>query len=650
MTQTVNTLLKKLEQNNAHVADYLNAYRLMGAVDFAVMITGSWGSGKTEFVKRWAESLRRTDNDDKPDYLSASLNGVVALEEIDSLLFRAAHDFLGGKSVRIASKILGVIASGLKLTAGTANSKIGVEFSAEDLKDISFDKWIGDAPIIIFDDIERCCVDIESLMGYFDDLLKNGKKVILVCAEDEIKKRWRKNAKNHFGRTLPSYAEISSKVVGKRFRIEAEIEDLYGVLVAQSECGESLGRFLIESKEIFVSVFKAVGEYAYERSVGKLRVHNYRAFKHALRDLGYWYGKMPKAEREAPGFLLDFSRAFVLIDYALLTDVLDLTEAFRSGETLDARSPFERLMDLGGVEWQAWSNHEHGVSAAIMRRMLFNEKISKDELAAAVRTSQWFQKSTQTEWQQLMRWNLLEDDQVKKLTAVVLHKIETQGYVMAEEILHVFALLGEMATFKIYDKMPDVVVNDCKAYLDRLVEDGKLCLPDYDKNGHRWLDDYGMGVQYTGSFDNKAYFKSVEKLVLEAIRKVDEKWQLEDIAQMQSEFGTFPGKFYAAIHDPACRWRSEPVFNHIDIDMFYNAYCSLSNEDKNKVGRLLCARVGRDSLLAENGFWRELIGKLKADVDAFAGTAIPPSVFQKKVFAEQLSKALDGLSVSDVRG
>lgn len=50
------SILKKLERNNAHVSDYLEAYRLMGNVDFAVMITGVRGFGKTEFASRWVES------------------------------------------------------------------------------------------------------------------------------------------------------------------------------------------------------------------------------------------------------------------------------------------------------------------------------------------------------------------------------------------------------------------------------------------------------------------------------------------------------------------------------------------------------------------------------------------------------------------
>lgn len=109
--------LRKLKRNNAHVADYLDAYRRMGNVDFAVMVTGPWGSGKTEFVKSWSETLTLQDNDDKPDFLSVSLNGVATLDEVDSLLFRAAHPVLGGKSVRIAAKVMKTVVSEKKVLA-----------------------------------------------------------------------------------------------------------------------------------------------------------------------------------------------------------------------------------------------------------------------------------------------------------------------------------------------------------------------------------------------------------------------------------------------------------------------------------------------------------------------------------------------------
>lgn len=635
------TVLKKLERNNAHVVDYLNAYRLMESVDFAVMITGSWGSGKTEFVKRWANSLNKIDNDDKPDYLLVSLNGINALEEIDSLLFRAAHPILGGKSARIAGKVLSALASGLKFSVAGEGSKSTFELSAEGLKDVSFDKWIGDALIVIFDDIERCCVDIESLMGCFDDLLKNGKKLVLVCAENEIKKRWTKDVRNQTGRTLPSYDEISTKVIGKRFFVEAEIEDLYGVLVAQVGCNEALSKFLISERDAFVAIFRAVEEFASHNSEGGERVHNYRAFKHALRDLAYWYGMMPKTERKNIAFMCDFSRPFVLIDYALLTATLRRDDLFKGEFSEERQSRFQRLMSLVGIGWNSWINPDIGVSPDVMSRMLFNEKIDKEEIAQTVRASRRFLRSEdRPEWQQLKQWNYLDDQQVELLIKKVYCKIAKNEYVAAEEVLHVYSLLGEMATYKIFARTPEKIAEECREYVDRLVTDGKFKLPDYKQNGYQWLDDHGLGVQYAGVFDNKPYYKAIEKIVLDAIHVVDERAQTAKIIELLPELSIFPGKFYSAISESSSRWHNEAVFNLIDVEAFYRAYDSLSNENKNNVGRLIYSRVGRSGLEKENVFWEKLIDKIKEEVGSFSDSAIPPSVFQKKVLAEQLYKKL----------
>lgn len=637
----VKRIFEKLKRNNQHIVDYLDAYRRMGNVDFAVMITGPWGSGKTEFVKSWTDSLKRIDNDDQPDYLSVSLNGVLSLNDIDSLLFRAAHPVLGGKSARFAGKVLGAIASGIKLTAGGSDSKVSGEFMVSELKGFSFDKWIGDAPLLVFDDLERCCIDIESLMGYFDDLLKNGKKLVLICAEDEIKRRWKDNAQNKDGRTLPSYVEICSKVVGKRFYVEAEIEDLYGVLVAQAECSNALGEFLTRRKGGFVDLFNAVGTWAQGSPESHRRVHNYRAFKHALRGLAYWYGKLPSEARKNEDFLLDFSRAFVLIDYALLSGALRQELVFQSGESLDSQSPFEKLMEAGDVAWYAWDapDHDVGVPAAMMKRMVFNEPIDKDELAQGVRQSKHLVKAIQrTEWQQLLQWNLLEDEQVSSLTDCVMKKIVNMEYVVAEEILHIFSLLGEMAAYGMLAKSLDAVVQDCKAYVEKVVACGKFKAPAYDKNELYRLSDRGLGFRYSGSFDNKAYFSAVYEIVLAAIHEIDAKQQESDISDMIPELSRYPSKFYVALQDGSHRWSREPVLDRIDVEVFYKAYCSLSNADKDSVGRILYSRAGRDSLSSERDFLRRLIDMLTNDVETCGEKSLSPSIFQKKILAEHLRK------------
>lgn len=632
-------IFEKLKRNNAHITDYLDAYRRMENVDFAVMITGTWGSGKTEFVKSWTDSLARGDNDEKPDYLSVSLNGVSSLNDIDSLLFRAAHPVLGGKSVRIVGKVLGAIASGVKFSAGGTDAKVGLEFSASELKDVSFDKWIGDAPLLVFDDLERCCIDIESLMGYFDDLLKNGKKLVLICAEEEIKKRWKENAQNETGRTLPSYAEISSKVVGKRFAVEAEIEDLYGVLVAQAECSGALGVFLRDQKSVFVNVFKAVG--AHEED--KRKIHNYRAFKHALRDLAYWFGKMPVNERKHDGFLLDFSRAFVLIDYALLSGALKIEDAFESSGDPDAATPFDKLMNAGGVVWNAWdaSGRDIGVPVELLKRMISNGPVTKDELKKGVCQSHYFAEALKfNEWQQLLNWTRLEDEQMKLLTNKVLDNLAEFKYVAAEEILHVFALLGEMSEHKVYAKPLEGILEDCKTYVAKVVADGKFELPPYDNSRYRWIDGQGLGFQYSGAFYGKSYFTLARDIIISAIQEADVKNQNAEIANMTLEFANYPGRFYTALRDPTNRWNHEPIFDRIDPVVFYKAYSSLSNEDKNNVGSVLYGRASRGSVPKENDFWLGLVRLIEEDIRNCGDGVMLPSTFQKKILAEHLKKVV----------
>ncbi|MEE4253938.1 MAG: P-loop NTPase fold protein, partial [Desulfuromusa sp.] len=61
-------------KQNQHVEDYLDAYLKMDDVDFAVMITGAWGCGKTYFIKDYLDRVC-TDGDQK-NYIYISLNGV----------------------------------------------------------------------------------------------------------------------------------------------------------------------------------------------------------------------------------------------------------------------------------------------------------------------------------------------------------------------------------------------------------------------------------------------------------------------------------------------------------------------------------------------------------------------------------------------
>ena len=77
MTQDKNSI-------NSYIEAYLNYYcNLPHAPGFAVLLKGKWGSGKTWFINKFCEKLKRNDR----KYLYVSLYGMTTFSEIEDVFF-----------------------------------------------------------------------------------------------------------------------------------------------------------------------------------------------------------------------------------------------------------------------------------------------------------------------------------------------------------------------------------------------------------------------------------------------------------------------------------------------------------------------------------------------------------------------------------
>ena len=81
---TQESILVKPAKKNSHVTEYLEYYLSLPSPNFAVLINGDWGVGKTYLVK----TFLKTWKSDR-DYLYVSLYGVKTLEDIDTALLEA---------------------------------------------------------------------------------------------------------------------------------------------------------------------------------------------------------------------------------------------------------------------------------------------------------------------------------------------------------------------------------------------------------------------------------------------------------------------------------------------------------------------------------------------------------------------------------
>lgn len=155
-----------ISEPNKYIEEYLDYY-FDGKKNFeyAVLLNGAWGSGKTWFVKQYIEKLKKKDK--RVAYIS--LNGLSKTSEIDDEIFRCIHPKLASKG----AKILGKVAKGALKAAfrfdWDGDSKPDGQISAS-VPNIELPDYlkITDKFILVFDDLERCELKKEEVLGYIN--------------------------------------------------------------------------------------------------------------------------------------------------------------------------------------------------------------------------------------------------------------------------------------------------------------------------------------------------------------------------------------------------------------------------------------------------------------------------------------------------
>ncbi|GAB01494.1 P-loop NTPase fold protein [Acinetobacter sp. NBRC 100985] len=171
---------------NKHIEEYLDYYfDGKKKFEYAVLLNGAWGSGKTWFVKKYIE--KQISKDKKVAYIS--LNGISKTSEIDEAIFKCIHPVLGSKQAKLTGQILkGALKATLKIDLdGDSKPDGSLNTSIPDIKLPDYLK-IDDNFILIFDDLERCELKIEETLGYINYFVEQESiKVLVVSNDTEIK-------------------------------------------------------------------------------------------------------------------------------------------------------------------------------------------------------------------------------------------------------------------------------------------------------------------------------------------------------------------------------------------------------------------------------------------------------------------------------
>ena len=283
--------------------------------DYAIMINGEWGSGKTYFwnnkVRKKIESMHL--NGKKFTTIYMSLYGISNLEEISKKIFI--------ETTQLMDKNLRKYMDANEQTTIPEYAKTGLDMANffgvtqnGDKVDYS-DFFATDDKVLCFDDLERANVDVIDILGYINNFVEHDHiKTIIICNEKELSTKLKSSnlemktfiatylldkqgelnkpdkpmvekIQNKIERVFDKandYERIKEKLIGETFEYAPKFDYIINGILMRYENDPDLIRFLRENTRLIISTFERSG------------TRNLRILKHSLNDFKKIYEMLNK--------------------------------------------------------------------------------------------------------------------------------------------------------------------------------------------------------------------------------------------------------------------------------------------------------------------------------------------------------------------
>ena len=273
--------------------------------DYAIMINGEWGSGKTHFwnnkIRNKIDTLKFNGKQYTTIYMS--LYGISNLEEISKKIFIETTQ-LSDKNLRKYMSTHGQVTIPEYAKTGIDMANLfGVSQTGDR---IDYGKFFStDDKVLCFDDLERANVDVIDILGYINNFVEHDHiKTIIICNEKELATKLKNtdlemktfiatyllDKQGELGDTdkpmvekiqdkieyvfdkANDYERIKEKLIGETFEYSPEFSYIINGLLMRYEENPELIRFLRENTAYIINTFNKSG------------TRNLRILKHALND------------------------------------------------------------------------------------------------------------------------------------------------------------------------------------------------------------------------------------------------------------------------------------------------------------------------------------------------------------------------------
>ncbi len=592
---------------NSHIFEFLDYYvELSHSPQYAVMIDGAWGIGKTYCVNSYIEHLKKSGK----RVIYVSLYGAKDIEDIDLSIALGVHPSLNTKIASYGGRLAKAVGK---------NFGFGVEVTLTDF----LDKTAVD--LLVFDDLERSKLSPADTLGYINTFVEHeGMKVLVVANEGKLS-------------VQKKYGLLREKVVGMTFKLQQCESDAIDAFIGQAT-DPNARKSLSESRENILSIFQ------------QSKMQNLRILKQTVWAWDRFYKcieaeHLNKTKGMVAALKLFFALSFEVRSGRLgegdLTDRVDKIVAGQMGKREGDSSDGTPLSQAQERYAQLHLNDAVLTDEVLVQLLCEGRNDCKKINESLSKSEHFIQPENEPAWQTVWHGITRTEDEFSKAFSKMESQFKKREFIDAGEVLHVFGLRLWCSEMKQLNKTAREVVEECQVYVDDLFTKKKIL-----EGATRGFKDgmshgaFGLGFMGCNSEEFREVYQHYTSRVEDAERALWPKHVEDLLALMVSNVDLFFQKVCWTNDDRENTFYNIPVFSTASGQRFVDHLMEIHPADQRTVLTALRGRYSMGVLEREKVWLTEVRDELYK-----RAAKLPP--IRKYAIRNEVGRLIDQLLVEE---
>lgn len=669
-----------MTDSNNHISEFLDYYlEKETSPDYAVLITGCWGSGKTYFIRKYLKG-KGTEKDsvkvfdwltgcEKYTVVYASLFGAKNRKEMDQRVLEKLHPILNSavfKALPNAVSLVGKISSEI-----TGNSTMAIADKTVSVLARSYLKKkenLNKKTVVVFDDVERADMPLPELLGYLNEYVEHLHIPCILLADKE---KWEEAQKCQEDKsTLHRLSSTKEKVIGKEFQIRTTFDEVWNCWFDKENqlLNDKSNNLLKDYQDVIAQIFEMAG------------VSNFRPLKHSLLDFQRFIEKIQDEYLKNSEFNKLLVADFFAHQYAYYLGMFTASEIGSSNEAaremarirartyqqsnklkeeeLEKKYPilpyeaFEKLfkplprlsthysIDDYSKKWtQIWLN------------WFLKNFISINDINNIIKNSIWFDLAEEYYLKQLLNWFMLDDENGERALNAFEESLKHKTLVDPFLIMNLFYQMYWYATQNVLKDSPE----NFKSRMEEYVKSVKDKLIDRDMEN--WKQQGWIDSTYNENKDvNDKFLALLRELLSDKIQNRKKKLIDEFYTLLQSDSYSEVKRMCDRI---ALFWEFSKKFpfTELDVQKLCDAYQKINKDWRRYFFNALKRRYAKrenenewngELIESEKNFLEKLLETAK-DIYDNAERPLTPTIFSLYYLIRTLEEILKQVQNHDPR-